>query len=355
MTTIQVRRDTAANWAAKNPTPKAGEPCFETDTLKFKVGDGVTTYNNLPYYVNSVENLFTLLNDKLYDGVDLSVKFANEIKGFANVWAWIKDRIQKNNYSGIHVGDKIPFALAGGTISDGTTSYNITAKTLYAQIAGIDTYYGYGDSTVGHHIDFISTACIGTNIPWNPQNNNNGTANQANPWLASKLYACLNGVNNYTTSAFNSVAHGYDASSGGVLQMLPTELQNVIIEKRLYAPTRYSASGILTDTPSAAWLNQGKLWLPTEIEVQGSAICSGGSHDQYGVDRNICGAPVQYPLFVGSNSYRNNKNKNRVNWWLSSVPSGSSAQACIVNNSGIANAHDCANAHITAPVCFRIG
>lgn len=49
MTRIQVRRDTAANWSTNNPTPLAGEPCFETDTGKLKIGDGTTAYNDLAY------------------------------------------------------------------------------------------------------------------------------------------------------------------------------------------------------------------------------------------------------------------------------------------------------------------
>lgn len=49
MTKIQLRRDTAANWSANNPIPSAGEPCFETDTGKLKIGDGSTAYNNLAY------------------------------------------------------------------------------------------------------------------------------------------------------------------------------------------------------------------------------------------------------------------------------------------------------------------
>ena len=49
MTKIQLRRDTAANWASNNPTPAAGEPCYETDTGKLKIGDGSTAYNNLAY------------------------------------------------------------------------------------------------------------------------------------------------------------------------------------------------------------------------------------------------------------------------------------------------------------------
>ena len=49
MTRIQMRRDTSTNWSVNNPTPANGEPCYETDTRKFKIGDGVTKYTNLPY------------------------------------------------------------------------------------------------------------------------------------------------------------------------------------------------------------------------------------------------------------------------------------------------------------------
>ncbi len=47
-TRIQFRRDTAANWLLyKDTIPAVGEPCFEIDTGILKIGDGVTTYENL--------------------------------------------------------------------------------------------------------------------------------------------------------------------------------------------------------------------------------------------------------------------------------------------------------------------
>ena len=48
MTRIQLRRDTSTNWVQNNPIPAQGEPCYETDTGKLKIGDGVTPYNDLP-------------------------------------------------------------------------------------------------------------------------------------------------------------------------------------------------------------------------------------------------------------------------------------------------------------------
>lgn len=52
-TQIQVRRDTAANWSSVNPTLASGEIGFETDENKFKIGDGSTDYNSLPYAVDN--------------------------------------------------------------------------------------------------------------------------------------------------------------------------------------------------------------------------------------------------------------------------------------------------------------
>jgi hypothetical protein len=48
-TTIQLRRDTTANWLAnKDVVPAEGEPCYDLELGILKVGDGTTTYENLP-------------------------------------------------------------------------------------------------------------------------------------------------------------------------------------------------------------------------------------------------------------------------------------------------------------------
>ena len=48
---FQLRRDTAANWAAENTVLDLGEPGFETDTRKLKIGDGSTGWNTLDYTI----------------------------------------------------------------------------------------------------------------------------------------------------------------------------------------------------------------------------------------------------------------------------------------------------------------
>ena len=49
-TTIQVRRGKTEEWVVnKDVVPKAGEPCLDLDLHKVKYGDGVTTYEKLPF------------------------------------------------------------------------------------------------------------------------------------------------------------------------------------------------------------------------------------------------------------------------------------------------------------------
>ena len=50
MTQIKLRRDTSANFTSANPVLGIGEPAYETDTKKLKIGDGTTAYTQLDYF-----------------------------------------------------------------------------------------------------------------------------------------------------------------------------------------------------------------------------------------------------------------------------------------------------------------
>jgi Major tropism determinant N-terminal domain len=53
--TIKLRRDTAVNWTYGNHILAQGEIGFETDTKKFKIGDGTTAWASLPYvFINAI-------------------------------------------------------------------------------------------------------------------------------------------------------------------------------------------------------------------------------------------------------------------------------------------------------------
>lgn len=46
---IQLRRGTAAQWTAANPTLMEGELAIETDTGKYKIGNGTQAWSALSY------------------------------------------------------------------------------------------------------------------------------------------------------------------------------------------------------------------------------------------------------------------------------------------------------------------
>jgi hypothetical protein len=46
---FQLRRGTAAEWASKNPLLLEDEPGFESNTGRYKFGDGLTLWNDLDY------------------------------------------------------------------------------------------------------------------------------------------------------------------------------------------------------------------------------------------------------------------------------------------------------------------
>lgn len=51
---IRFRRDLSSLWQSRNPILLSGEPGLETDTNKLKLGDGVRSWNNLPYIYGDV-------------------------------------------------------------------------------------------------------------------------------------------------------------------------------------------------------------------------------------------------------------------------------------------------------------
>lgn len=54
MYTLKLRRDTSARWTNTNPVLANGEPGFEVDTGRLKIGNGITAWNGLPYFVPEV-------------------------------------------------------------------------------------------------------------------------------------------------------------------------------------------------------------------------------------------------------------------------------------------------------------
>ncbi len=75
-TKIIIRNDTAVNFANQNPTLLKGEIALELDTKKYKIGNGVSNYVDLPYYNhiddgknNKLNILIEMLNNDEFGSV----------------------------------------------------------------------------------------------------------------------------------------------------------------------------------------------------------------------------------------------------------------------------------------------
>jgi hypothetical protein len=76
-TRMQQRRGTASQWTTANPVLAAGEIGFETDTSKFKIGDGVNTWDDLTYF-SDVDSAIAAVTD-LIDGAPDLLNTLNEL------------------------------------------------------------------------------------------------------------------------------------------------------------------------------------------------------------------------------------------------------------------------------------
>jgi len=68
-TKIQVRRDSAADWNITNPSLAEGEIGFETDTGKFKIGNGSSLWSSLDYFIDSSDLLSYATVSSLNSGI----------------------------------------------------------------------------------------------------------------------------------------------------------------------------------------------------------------------------------------------------------------------------------------------
>ena len=67
MATLQLKRGTAARWSELNPILAVGEPGFVTDKNIFKIGDGVTPFDQLEPIGNTDLSVVALRRDNDYN------------------------------------------------------------------------------------------------------------------------------------------------------------------------------------------------------------------------------------------------------------------------------------------------
>lgn len=172
-TIIKVRRDSAANWASTDPVLAAGEHGFETDTGKFKIGDGTTHYILLDYATDwaNVTEKPTSFTPSAHAATHATGGGDAITIGQSQVTDLTTDLAAKATNPMTAVGDLIiggtvtsgvaaPTRLAIGTTSGHVLTTNGTTASWSAPAGGLPTQ---GSGTTGEMLVSNGTAAEWTN------------------------------------------------------------------------------------------------------------------------------------------------------------------------------------------------
>ena len=135
---IQLRRGTASAWTAANPTLAIGEFAVETDTDKYKIGDGSTAWTSLGYSslpsnaIASTGGTFTGVVNIGADGTGQDVNFFSSTAGDHMKWDASEEQLVITGTSGataLNVADG-NVVIAGDLTINGTSTNLSTTNTI---------------------------------------------------------------------------------------------------------------------------------------------------------------------------------------------------------------------------------
>ena len=141
---ILLRRDTSSNWTSGNAVLASGEIGYETNTGKFKIGNGSTAWTSLGYSIAS--NISSAVLNDLGDVTITSAADGDFLRW--NGTAWINDAV---NLSTDTIGSFVQSLVAGTGVTlsgnsgeNATPTVNVDTTVIQARVADVsDTEIGY--------------------------------------------------------------------------------------------------------------------------------------------------------------------------------------------------------------------
>ena len=149
---IQLRRDTAANWVSNNPILLPGELGIETDTLKFKIGNGsrwnaTTSYAFKPGEVNGIATLNAqgkIPASQLPDSLSISADLASAISSLTT--NSIAEGATNKYFTNQRAIDAVSVSIANAIATEVTNRNNAIASAVAGITAGTGTQGPKGDT-----------------------------------------------------------------------------------------------------------------------------------------------------------------------------------------------------------------
>lgn len=353
------KADTAINWTTANPILGLGELGLETNTNKIKFGDGVSTWNSLPYYsdiptassitIADAGNLITATNveDALQENrqqinsLDAEVvehelrlvKLENNIEYKVGSWAEVQDIVRRGLAPNLFsVGDQF------------IATYNGTEYIW--NIIGIDhdtpTDTEYTHSLTIQTMDCLQNVQFDAPEPANTDTNRKQFGN--NRYIHSAIKQWLNS----NDAVFNWVSqHQYDTAptsapytGAGFLKLLDPELVAVIgaVDKQVAKAT---VDGGGQD------LFSDKVFLLSRKEIYGTDEGTVTGEKTYAFYSAMAGAAIDGAL-AGRIKLLSSAASN---WWLRSPYVVNSSSLRRVGTGGNVGTSLAFNAYGLAPAC----
>ena len=306
-TKIQLRRDTAANWASENPILASGEMGIETDTFKFKIGDATTAWNSLQYAsstytdsdVDTHLNYSTAANGQFlsWNGTDYAWDSVTSVSGFAIDTVTIEPTVIPNSV-GVAIGSSATATGDSGPVAIG--SYAAATDASAISIGNSSSSGGQQSISIGANATCGAGGDKGIAIGFLANASGFGGVG-----IGQSANGGVNGValgRNATNSLGSGIAIGFGASAGdGEIKIISSKSKIeytaangfVFTEDVGGTNTTYQLSSLGTSTLEKQYSYQGaletnvstfRLYLPNDVTSTSIAAYLGTASSSGTVD-----------------------------------------------------------------------
>jgi hypothetical protein len=236
-TKIQVRRGISASWTSANPILSSGEIGFETDSYKFKIGDGSSNWGQLEYFVDeefvmsASANAFS--SASAYTDLKISELTTQDVEENINLYfteerslstastALVHDN--HTNLTAIFVDDEIRLTAIGGG-GGGSGSVDLSGNVEIGQ-----------DLQVGEDLLVLGSGSVVGNVGLGNSLTVENNISAGSNIYATNIYATNNIVGhiNIKTPTLTSNAYTIISEDDGALVLM----ENGSTENTLLVPT----------------------------------------------------------------------------------------------------------------------